>query len=154
MDATSVEKYGSQEGVEKGYVGADQPESCYQYLLIYFNNRKTFLYGTIRAGSSHSQNDFCGYLTRIFHQISVAIAASLVWALRSWRFRDLFVATTCLEVASLKGLSSASPVCESTISRQNIRVRISICFASFDFYGRHFSGVDCCWAVCDFAHFR
>lgn len=64
VDATSVEKYGSQEGVEKGYVGADQPESCYQYLLIYFNNRKTFLYGTIRAGSSHSQNDFCGYLRR------------------------------------------------------------------------------------------
>ncbi len=58
-------------------------------------------------------------LTRIFHQISVAIAASLVWALRSWRFRDLFIATTCFEVASLKGLSSARPVCESTISRRN-----------------------------------
>ena len=44
------------------YVGKDQPESCYQYLLIYFNNRKTFLHGTIRGGSAHSQNDFCGYL--------------------------------------------------------------------------------------------
>jgi hypothetical protein len=64
IDATSVEKYGHQEGVEKGYVGQDQPESCYQYLLIYFNNRKTFLYGTIRGGSAHSQNDFCGYLQR------------------------------------------------------------------------------------------
>lgn len=64
VDATSVEKYGHQEGVEKGYVGADQPESCYQYLLIYFNNRKIFLHGTIRGGSAHSQNDFCGYLQR------------------------------------------------------------------------------------------
>jgi hypothetical protein len=64
IDATSVEKYGSQEGVEKGYVGKDDPESCYQYLLIYFNNRKTFLYGTVRGGSAHSQNDFCGYLQR------------------------------------------------------------------------------------------
>ena len=64
VDATSVEKYGSQEGVQKGYVGLEQPESCYQYLLIYFNNRKTFLHGTIRAGSTHSQNDFCGYLQR------------------------------------------------------------------------------------------
>lgn len=64
IDATSIEKYGKQEGVEKGYVGQDQPESCYQYLLIYFNNRKTFLYGSVRGGSAHSQNDFCGYLER------------------------------------------------------------------------------------------
>lgn len=64
IDATSVEKYGQQEGVEKGYIGQDQPESCYQYLLLYFNNRKTFLYGTIRGGGAHSQNDFCGYLQR------------------------------------------------------------------------------------------
>lgn len=64
IDATSVEKYGHQEGVEKGYVGQNQPESCYQYLLFYFNNRKTFLHGTIRGGSAHSQNDFCGYLER------------------------------------------------------------------------------------------
>ena len=64
IDATAVEKYGRQEGVEKGYVGKDLPESCYQYLLIYFNNRKTFLHGTIRGGSAHSQNDFCGYLQR------------------------------------------------------------------------------------------
>lgn len=64
IDATSVEKYGHQEGVEKGYVGKDNPESCYQYLLVYFNNRKTFLYGTVRGGSAHSQNDFCGYLQR------------------------------------------------------------------------------------------
>jgi uncharacterized protein YegP (UPF0339 family) len=64
VDATSVEKYGHQEGVDKGYVGKALPQSCYQYLLIYFNNRKTFLYGTIRDGSAHSQNDFCGYLRR------------------------------------------------------------------------------------------
>lgn len=64
IDATSIEKFGNQEGVEKGYVGQDRPESCYQYLLIYFNNRKTFLHGTIRGGSAHSQNDFCGYLQR------------------------------------------------------------------------------------------
>jgi hypothetical protein len=64
VDATSVEKFGHQEGVEKGYVGQDQPENCYQYLLIYFSNRKTFLHGTIRGGSAHSQNDFCGYLER------------------------------------------------------------------------------------------
>lgn len=64
IDATSIEKFGRQEGVEKGYVGQDMPESCYQYLLLYFNNRKTFLYGTIRGGSAHSQNDFCGYLQR------------------------------------------------------------------------------------------
>lgn len=64
VDATSVEKYGDQEGVEKGYVGADMPENCYQYLLIRLHNRNTFLYGTIRGGSAHSQNDFCGYLKR------------------------------------------------------------------------------------------
>jgi len=70
IDATSVEKFGKQEGVEKGYVGKDQPESCYQYLLIYFNNRKTFLHGTIRGGSAHSQNDFCGYLQRFLPMLA------------------------------------------------------------------------------------
>jgi hypothetical protein len=64
IDATAVEKYGHQEGVQKGYVGNTDPETCYQYLLVYFNNRKTFLYGTVRGGSAHSQNDFCGYLSR------------------------------------------------------------------------------------------
>ena len=64
VDATSIEKYGYQEGVEKGYVGKDQPENCYQYLLFRLHNRNTFLYGTIRGGSAHSQNDFCGYLQR------------------------------------------------------------------------------------------
>ena len=53
VDATHVEKYGHQEGVQKGYVGQAMPESCYQYLLIYFNNRKNFLYGTIRADSAY-----------------------------------------------------------------------------------------------------
>lgn len=64
VDATSVEKYGCQEGVEKGYVGKDDPEKCYQYLLFRLHNRNSFLYGTIRGGGSHSQNDFCGYLQR------------------------------------------------------------------------------------------
>lgn len=64
VDATSVEKYGSQKGVEKGYVGKEHPESCYQYILFRLHNRNTFLYGTIRGGSAHSQNDFCGYLNR------------------------------------------------------------------------------------------
>lgn len=64
IDATSVIKYGEQEGVNKGYVGADNPDDCYQYLLIRIHNRNTFLYGTIREGSSHSQNNLCGYLER------------------------------------------------------------------------------------------
>lgn len=64
VDSTSVEKYGQQEGVEKGYVGKEDPESCYQYLLFRLHNRNSFLYGTIRGGSAHSQNDFCGYLQR------------------------------------------------------------------------------------------
>jgi len=64
VDATSVEKYGSQEGVEVGYIEKDKFESCYQYLFFRLNNRNLFLYGTIRGGSAHSQNDFCGYLNR------------------------------------------------------------------------------------------
>jgi hypothetical protein len=66
IDATSVEKYGHQEGVEHGYVGKDEPEKCYQYLFLRLANRNTFFYGTIRGGSAHSQNDFCGYLKRFF----------------------------------------------------------------------------------------
>jgi len=64
VDATSVEKYGEQEGVEAGYIAKDIIESCYQYLFFRLHNRNHFLYGTIRAGSTHSQNDFCGYLMR------------------------------------------------------------------------------------------
>lgn len=64
IDSTSIIKYGSQEGVEKGYVGGENPEDCYQYLFIRLHNQNTFLYGTIRGGSAHSQNDFCGYLNR------------------------------------------------------------------------------------------
>jgi len=65
VDSTHVEKYGEQEGVEKGYCGRDQIENCYQYLLFYLNNQRMFLCGTIRSGSTHSQNDFCGYLERL-----------------------------------------------------------------------------------------
>lgn len=64
IDATPKRKYGHQEGVERGYVGQERPEKCYQYLFIRLENRNTFLYGTIRSGSTHSQNDFCGYLDR------------------------------------------------------------------------------------------
>jgi hypothetical protein len=64
IDSTSVKKYGHQEGVEHGYVGKEEPEKCYQYLFVRLHNRNTFLYGTIRSGSTHSQNDFCGYLKR------------------------------------------------------------------------------------------
>lgn len=62
IDATPKIKYGKQEGVEKGYVGGDHPENCLQYLFIRLENRNTFLYGTVRNGSSHSQKDFCSYL--------------------------------------------------------------------------------------------
>jgi hypothetical protein len=65
IDATAVEKYGEQEGVAKGYIGmSGDLQNCYQYLFFRLHNTNTFLYGTIREGSSHSQNDFCGYLER------------------------------------------------------------------------------------------
>lgn len=64
IDATPVEKYGSQEGVSKGYVGKELPENCYQYLFVRNENRNSILYGTIREGSSHSQNGFVSYLEK------------------------------------------------------------------------------------------
>ena len=64
VDATAVEKYGNQEGVEAGYVERDQIKSCYQYLLFRLHNLSCFLYGTIRAGAAHSQNGFTDYLNR------------------------------------------------------------------------------------------
>lgn len=65
VDATAIEKYGSQDGVERGYVaGREHPENCYQYLFFRLHNRNSFLYGTIRGGGAHSQNDFCGYLQK------------------------------------------------------------------------------------------
>lgn len=64
VDATAVEKYGKQEGVEAGYVDRDQIKSCYQYLLFRLHNLNCFLYGTIRAGAAHSQNGFTEYLQR------------------------------------------------------------------------------------------
>lgn len=64
VDATAVEKYGSQEGVEAGYIETDKIENCYQYLFFRLHNRNTIFYGTIRSGSTHSQNNFCGYLER------------------------------------------------------------------------------------------
>ena len=58
-------KHGHQEGVEHGYVGnGDQTEKCYQYLFFRLHELNTFLYGTIRAGSAHSQNGISLYLRR------------------------------------------------------------------------------------------
>lgn len=63
VDQTAVEKFGKlQEGVAKGYVDKDKIEYCYQYLFFRLANLNTFLYGTVRDGSCHSQHDFCGYL--------------------------------------------------------------------------------------------
>jgi hypothetical protein len=64
VDATSVQKYGKQEGVEKGYIEQDKIEDCYQYLFFRLHNLNTFFYGTIRGGAAHSQNDYAGYLLR------------------------------------------------------------------------------------------
>jgi hypothetical protein len=69
VDATAVEKYGEQEGVEKGYLEKDRIEDCYQYLFFRNHELNTLIYGTIRAGSAHSQNGFCEYLKRILPQI-------------------------------------------------------------------------------------
>jgi hypothetical protein len=63
-DSTAVKKYGSQEGVAQGYIEKDKIEPCYQYLLFRLHQTNTFLYGTIRDGSAHSQNGFAGYLKR------------------------------------------------------------------------------------------
>jgi hypothetical protein len=64
VDATSVEKFGEQEGVQKGFIERDKVESCYQYLFFRLHNLNTFFYGTIRGGSAHSQNGICEYLER------------------------------------------------------------------------------------------
>jgi hypothetical protein len=64
VDATSVLKYGNQEGVELGFIEKDKLDDCYQYLFFRLHNLNTFLYGTIRGGAAHSQNDICGYLRR------------------------------------------------------------------------------------------
>lgn len=64
VDATSVRKFGHQEGVEKGYIEKSKIEDCYQYLLFRLHNLNTFFYGTIRGGSAHSQNGYADYLRR------------------------------------------------------------------------------------------
>ena len=64
IDATSVERFGEQAGVEHGYIDKNVIEACYQYQFFRLHNLNTFLYGTIRAGSTHSQNGICGYLER------------------------------------------------------------------------------------------
>jgi hypothetical protein len=63
-DATAIEKHGSQEGVEAGYVEKDKIRPCYQYLLFRLHQTNTFFYGTLRGGAAHSQNGFGDYLRR------------------------------------------------------------------------------------------
>ena len=65
IDATAANKYGRQEGVAFGYMDGDQIKKCYQYLIVRSEALNTIVYGTIRDGSTHSQNDFCGYLHMI-----------------------------------------------------------------------------------------
>lgn len=65
IDATAVKKYGEQEGVEYGYLGSEESiAECYQYLFFRLENRNTFLYGTVRGGAAHSQNNINAYLSR------------------------------------------------------------------------------------------
>lgn len=64
VDSTAVEKYGQQQGVEEGYIEKDKIESCYQYLLFRLHQAECFFWGTIRAGSSHSQNGYVEHLRR------------------------------------------------------------------------------------------
>ena len=63
-DATAIEMHGHQEGVEFGYVEKDTVLPCYQYLLFRLHQTNAFFYGTLRAGSAHSQNGFGDYLRR------------------------------------------------------------------------------------------
>lgn len=65
VDATSIEKFGEQEGVEYGYIEKDKIKPCYQYLFFRSSQLNSFLYGTIRGGAAHSQNDFVSYLRRL-----------------------------------------------------------------------------------------
>jgi hypothetical protein len=65
IDATGSEKYGYQEGVALGYMDGDKLKKCYQYLIVRNDTLNTIIYGTIRDGSTHSQNDFCGYLNML-----------------------------------------------------------------------------------------
>ena len=65
IDATGVEKYGRQEGVEYGYLESENIAKCYQYLFIRNDKLGSLLTGTIRGGAAHSQNNFVGYLKGI-----------------------------------------------------------------------------------------
>jgi len=76
FDATAREKYGHQEGVEIGYIGDDMLAICYQYLFVRSDALNTIVYGTLRNGSTHSQNDFCGYLRMILSPFGS------LWAIR------------------------------------------------------------------------
>ena len=128
VDATSAEKYGSQEGVEKGYVGQDQPESCYQYLLFRLHNRNSFLYGTIRGGAAHSQNDFCGYLQRFLPMLKAKWRTT--WRADSGYFNemafdlfmendaDFFIKAPMSE--SRLNLAQTSPDLNWTVEKDNV----------------------------------
>jgi hypothetical protein len=76
IDAMSVEKYGHQEGVEIGYLENDILAPCYSYLIVKHDELNSILYGTIRAGSAHSQNDICEFLRMILPSFNS------LWSLR------------------------------------------------------------------------
>lgn len=86
VDATAVEKYGRQEGVEEGYVEKDKILACYQYLFFRLHNLNTFLYGTIRGGAAHSQNGICEYLRRFLPMFKARWKTS--WRLDSGYFNE------------------------------------------------------------------
>jgi hypothetical protein len=65
IDATAKEKYGHQEGVEKGYLDRDVIAPCYQYLFIRNSFLNTLVWGTIRGGSAHSQNNIIPILKMV-----------------------------------------------------------------------------------------
>ena len=115
IDATSVEKFGYQEGVEHGYVGTAQPEGCYQYLLVRLANRNSFLYGTIRAGAAHSQNNFCGYLERFLPMLTEK------WT-NSWRGDSGYYNEQAFDLFTKHGATFfiKAPMTEDRLNRANI----------------------------------
>ena len=70
IDATAVEIYGQQEGVEVGYIEKEKLAPCYQYLLFRSDRLNSILWGTIRGGAAHSQNGFTEHLKMILPSFS------------------------------------------------------------------------------------
>ena len=96
--------------IEASEEKARRPTSCRPHKLAtkvpfgHIYNMRAFRF-QIRDGENKkalAATKYKGGLARIFHQFSVAIAASSSWALRFRRFRIFFDSTTCFEVASRK----------------------------------------------------